>query len=120
VNGTADVSRSVTLDASPRAVWEALTDARLLSSWFDAEVEIDVRTAGPVRFRFPDGSERRGVIEIVDPPRRLTFRWRPIDEPGEPSVVELILHPDGGGTQLVVTELRGLLRPEATLEASAR
>jgi hypothetical protein len=34
--------------------------------------------------------------------------------------VELILHPDGGGTQLVVTELRALLRPEATLEASAR
>ncbi len=114
-----DVRREVSLEAAPQDVWSALTQAPLLSAWFEAEAEIDPRPGGAVRFRSRDGTERRGVIELFDPPRRLAFRWRLTQALGEPSVVEFALQEKGTGTRLVVTESRGILRSDATLEATA-
>jgi uncharacterized protein YndB with AHSA1/START domain len=120
VSESENVRREVSLEASPQEVWSALTQAPLLSAWFDTEAELDPRQGGAVRFRSRDGTDRRGVIELFDPPRRLAFRWRLTRALGEPSVVEFALLEDGTGTRLVVTESRGILRPGATLEAMAR
>jgi uncharacterized protein YndB with AHSA1/START domain len=117
------VRREIRLDASPEQVWRALTESSLPSDWFDAEVEIDARPNGPVRFRFPDGSELRGLIEIFEPHRRLGFRWRDPQRAGDPTFVVFsleALEALESGTRLIVTESRGLLAHDVSLEAVAR
>lgn len=113
------VTRSVSIDAAPAAVWDALTDPRELAAWFGAEGAIDPRPGGAVRFRWPDGSERRGVVLQHDPPHRLTFRWRELRTSAaglsavEAHVVTFTLEPDGSGshdgTRVTVTESNGIL-----------
>ena len=114
------VRREIRLDASPAEVWRALTESSLLAAWFEADVEIDPRYGGAVRFRFPDGSELRGLIEIFEPHRRIGFRWRDPLRAGEPAVVVLSLEALEDGTRLMVTEVQGLLAPDTSMEAVAR
>ena len=110
------VVREVLLQVPPDGVWSALTEAALLSAWFEAEVEIDPRPRGAVRFRFGDGSELRGVIHELDPRRRLGLRWRDVEHAGDPTTVVFELHPTEEGTRLVVTESRGLLAADLWVE----
>jgi uncharacterized protein YndB with AHSA1/START domain len=119
------VTRHVRIEATPEAVWEALTDPRELAAWFGAAGTIDPRVGGAVRFRWPDGSERRGLVIELDPPRRLAFRWRGLRTSGAgPSAVEVrvvtfTLEPDraGGrkGTRVTVTESNGILSADPPL-----
>jgi uncharacterized protein YndB with AHSA1/START domain len=106
------VIRSIELDAAPDEVWRALTQASLLSDWFEAEAEIEPRVNGAVRFRFADGSEVRGVVVAVDPPRRLSIRWRDVHAGGSASLVEFSLEGLAAGTRLTVTESAGVVSPE--------
>jgi uncharacterized protein YndB with AHSA1/START domain len=106
------VRRSIQLNAPLPEVWRALTEASLLSDWFDAEAELDQRVDGVVRFRFPDGSELRGVVVVCDPPRHLSFRWRDVHTPGHAAVVEFSLDPVSDGTRLTVTESPGVVSAE--------
>lgn len=111
------VSRQVTIDATPEAVWGALTDPQQLAAWFDADAAIDLRRGGAVRFRWPDGTERRGLVIELDPPRRLAFRWRELRTSGLSAagarVVTFTLEPERSGrrdgTRVTVTESNGIL-----------
>ena len=111
------VTRSIALRAAPEDVWAALTDAARLSEWFGVRAEIDPRPGGPVRIADAHGVERRGLVEVADPPRRLVFRWRETGRvmgglaSSEASTVEFLLEPDGDGTRLMVTESPGILAP---------
>jgi uncharacterized protein YndB with AHSA1/START domain len=112
------VTRSVALRAAPEDVWAALTDADRLSEWFGVRAEIDPRPGGTVRIAERDGGERRGLVEVADPPRRLVFRWRETGRrmmvglvSSEASTVEFLLERDGDGTRLRVTESPGVLAP---------
>ena len=51
------IRREVTVDATPEAVWDALTDPDELAAWFGAEAEVDLRVGGAVRFRWHDGAD---------------------------------------------------------------
>jgi uncharacterized protein YndB with AHSA1/START domain len=107
------MERTIELSAAPEEVWNALTRPELLSGWFGAEVEIDPRRGGAVDARFPDGTRRRGIVQVADPPRRLTFRWRAVaPAAGGASVVELALRAEGDATILTVVEEAGVLGPE--------
>jgi uncharacterized protein YndB with AHSA1/START domain len=110
--GKEPVRRSIELDAPLPEVWRALTEASLLSDWFDAEAELDPRVDGAMRFRFPDGSELRGVVVACDCPRRLSFRWRDVHVPGNAAVVEFSLEPVSDGARLTVTESPGVVSAE--------
>ena len=110
--GKEPVRRSIELDAPLPEVWRALTEASLLSDWFDAEAELDPRVDGAVRFRFPDRSELRGLVVVCDPPRRLSFRWRDVHVPGNAAVVEFSLEPVFDGARLTVTESPGVVSAE--------
>jgi uncharacterized protein YndB with AHSA1/START domain len=70
-------------------VWEALTKAGELSAWFGAAVSGEVRKTGRITFRWEDGRERPAVIEELERPRRLAFRWLPFERhrDGETRVV---------------------------------
>jgi uncharacterized protein YndB with AHSA1/START domain len=111
------VRRELTIAATPDEVWRALVDPASLSAWFGAIAELEPRRGGPVRFRFPEGTERRGIVEAAEPGRRLAFRWRRVDAgafAAGPSVVCFELAAEGDGTRLVVTESPGILAEAAS------
>jgi uncharacterized protein YndB with AHSA1/START domain len=114
------VRRELSISSPREEVWEALTDPGQLAAWFGAEVEIDPRPGGPVRFRWPGRHERRGLVEEVDAPHRLTFRWRELADTGSgfaagrATTVTFTLEPDGEGTRLVLTESPGLFAEAAS------
>jgi uncharacterized protein YndB with AHSA1/START domain len=107
------MERTIELWAAPEEVWDAITRPELLAGWFGAEVEIEPRRGGTVDARFPDGTRRRGIVQVADPPRRLAFRWRPVaPAAGGASVVELALRAEGDTTILTVVEEAGVLGPD--------
>jgi uncharacterized protein YndB with AHSA1/START domain len=112
------IRREVRLPESPGEVWDAVTQPDRLAAWFGADAELELRPGGPVRFRWNDGTQRRGLIEAIDPPQRLVFRWRELAgtglelRVGEISRVEFHLEPDGQGTRLTVTETPGMATEE--------
>jgi uncharacterized protein YndB with AHSA1/START domain len=115
------IRREVTIAATPDVVWGALTDPGELAAWFGAEAEIDLNVGGAVRFRWPDGTERRGLIVHVDPPHRLAFRWRELRTSAsglaiaDPTVVALTLEAEDEGTRVTVTESSGVLNDDPPL-----
>ncbi len=98
-----DVERQVVLPATPEEVWEEVADPERLGDWFGAEVDGEIAPGEPVRFTSPDGNERRAVVERVEPERRLTFRWLPVDDE-EASRVDITLDEIPDGTILRVVE----------------
>jgi uncharacterized protein YndB with AHSA1/START domain len=57
-------------------VWRAVTMPEHLGEWFPSPVEVDPRPGGAMHFGAFDGAVgSSGTIEVVDPPRRLTFTW---------------------------------------------
>jgi uncharacterized protein YndB with AHSA1/START domain len=106
-----DAIREVAIAATPSEVWDALVDPVALAAWFGAEVELEPREGAPVRFRFPDGSERRGLVQDVVPGRRLTWRWRELHGAGlglvvgQSSTVTLDLVTEDEHTVVRVTEV---------------
>jgi uncharacterized protein YndB with AHSA1/START domain len=109
-----EVRREVVLGDDREAVWEAITEPERLEEWFATEVALDLRPGGEGVFRWEDGSVRRATVEVVEPGRRLGFRWE--DENGDepPSCVELTVEEVEDGTRLVVVE-----RAEEGPQASA-
>jgi uncharacterized protein YndB with AHSA1/START domain len=118
------VQRVVELDATPDVVWGTITRSEELAAWFGADAEVDPRPGGPVRFRWPDGSERRGVVEVAERPRRFAFRWRELGrnergiQIGETSRVEFLLEPIAQRTRLTVMEHPGIVSTEAIATGS--
>ena len=106
------ISRDVLLPSDPDVVWAALTDPLELAQWFGASVEMDLRPGGRALFRWQDGTSRPAVLEEVEPPRRLVFRWLPFERLDDGTVlglpssrVELALESQGQETRLTVVEV---------------
>jgi uncharacterized protein YndB with AHSA1/START domain len=102
------IERRVMLPAGPEAVWEALTDGEQLSLWFGCRVEIEPPPGGRIT-AFETHRIRRAVVESVEPPSRLSFRWLPEPHgPGWPppprTRVEITLEEAPKGTVLTVVE----------------
>lgn len=91
-------------------VWPFLTDPGALSAWFGADAWLDLVPGGEVRFRFADGTERRGTVLTVEPEHQLTWRWRELHGAGrglvigEVSTVTIELTPDGEETRIRIWE----------------
>ena len=115
------ITREVTVAAPAAAVWDALTDPAELAAWFGADAEVDLRVGGAIRFRWPDGSERRGLVIDLDPPRRIAFRWRELRAgaaglaAADVTVVAFTLEADDAGTRVTVTESPGVLGTDEPL-----
>jgi uncharacterized protein YndB with AHSA1/START domain len=99
-----ELTREVVIRAPRERVWAALTEPSLLLRWFPTHVaEVDLRVGGSMRFGWEhEGDE--AVIDLLDPPSRLAFRWRPAGSERPYTVVTFALEPDGDATILRLTE----------------
>ena len=120
------IRREVKIAAVPQDVWDALTDPAELAAWFAVEAQIDLRPGGAVRFAWPDGTERRGLIVELEAPRRLVWRWRELRSTDEgfassdATVVEFAVEADGSGSRVTVTESPGVLTADPPVLAESR
>ena len=79
-------------------------------SWFGADAWLVAVVGEAVRFRFADGTERRGTVEEVEPFRLLRWRWRRHrgtgfgSQIGEMSTVAIELAAVPGGTRVRIVE----------------
>jgi uncharacterized protein YndB with AHSA1/START domain len=95
------VERVAELGAPADAVWEAVTDPELLGEWF-GPVDIDLRPGGAITTSEPGEAHTIGVVEDVEPPRRIAFVWLAPGS-GSPSSVELVIEDDDAGGSIVRT-----------------
>ena len=100
------VTREIVLPANADEVWEAITEPDRMGDWFGAEVHLDLWPGGEAEFVEDDGVVRRGVVEEVEPGRKLAYRWWPDGEhrDRDESLVELTIEEVPSGTRLVVVE----------------
>ncbi len=105
------VDREVFLNADPSEVWEAVTSRDELADWFGADVDGELLPGELVRFTWPGGSMRRAIVERVEEPHALVFRWLSTgDDPSGslpvswPSRVEITIHEVEDGSVIRVVE----------------
>jgi uncharacterized protein YndB with AHSA1/START domain len=103
------IAREIVIDATVDRVWSVVTEAEHVGKWFgDSGAEIDLRPGGAFRCTWGEHGTVHGVVERVDAPRFFSYRWaRPVGadvEPGNSTLVEFFLTPDGKRTRLRVVE----------------
>jgi uncharacterized protein YndB with AHSA1/START domain len=103
------IERELILPVPPQRVWEALTRPDQLGQWFGTRAVIDALEPGAAIVFIWDGSggitgTNRGVIEVVEPPRRFAFRWQMGEAQPASTRVEFVLEPHPAGTRLRLTE----------------
>lgn len=107
------IERETTIAAPVERVWDVLTTAEHIGSWFcDAGADVDLRPGGTIVLRWTEHGTGICRLERVEPPHALSWRWAANDAPdlhGEPvsghsTLVELTLEPAGDGTLLRVVE----------------
>jgi uncharacterized protein YndB with AHSA1/START domain len=91
------VRREIVLPLSREEAWELLADP----AWLADEVEFAAEEGGLVEAAWEDGETRVGVVEELEPERRVRFRWMGEQDASE---VEWTLDDVAAGTRLVVVE----------------
>ena len=108
-----ETEMSITIEAPPDRVWEALTTPELIKRWFfGVDTETDWGEGSPIvhRGEFQGKPyEDRGTIVEVDPGRRLVHtHWSPVsglpDAPENYQQVAWTLTERGRATELTLTE----------------
>jgi uncharacterized protein YndB with AHSA1/START domain len=100
-----EVRRVVEIRAPRERVWSALTRPEELLRWFPTErAEVDLRPGGLAAFVW-DESADEAVIEVVEPPGRFAFRWRPAGLDRPYTTVSFTLEEiDASSTRLTLVE----------------
>ena len=108
------VQRTITIEAPIEKVWAAVTEAEHLAKWFPQKVTLGAPAVGVSgTFTFEGHGTVPVVIEEVDAPRMIAYRWG--NEIGEPAtaaavdparstVFRFLLEPLESGTRLTVIE----------------
>jgi uncharacterized protein YndB with AHSA1/START domain len=113
-----ELGRAIEVSAPRERVWAALTRPEELVRWFPTQgAEIDLRPGGHASFVWEESADE-AVIEVVEPPSRLVFRWRPAGTDRPYTTVSITLEDVPGGTRLTLVEsgfasLPGQIRPRA-------
>lgn len=113
-----EIRLEVRINASPRTVFDLLTDPTHMRTWLAEVVEADARTGGVFRISSPVGMSIEGTYLEVIPDRKVVFTWGGVEglKPGQ-STVEFLLEPDGDGT---LVRLRYYRLPPAAIESHRR
>lgn len=94
----------VRIAASPETVFDFFTDPDKMIQWMGRSAELDARPGGALRCDINGDAVASGEYVELDHPRRVVFTWGwegedSVTAPGS-STVEVLLEPDGDGTQL--------------------
>ncbi len=94
----------VRIQASPETVFEFLIDPDKLIQWMGRSAQLDPRPGGRFHCDINGRDIASGEYRELQPPSRLVFTWGwegegATIEPGQ-STIEVLLDPDGEGTQL--------------------
>jgi uncharacterized protein YndB with AHSA1/START domain len=101
------IEREILIDAPIEVVWRIVTEPDQMTQWFADQVDLVVEPGAHGYLQFGDQGGPV-VVEDVDPPTRLSFRWNhpsgqePV--PGNSMLVEFMLAAEEDGTRLRVTE----------------
>jgi uncharacterized protein YndB with AHSA1/START domain len=105
------IERHVLIAAPVERVWELITSAEHIGSWFaDAGAEIDLRPGGALSLSWREHGTFHGRVEVVEPPRRFAYRWlskldlKAEPTPGNSTLAEFTLAAEGDGTRVAVVE----------------
>lgn len=101
------IERTVQLTHPPERVWQALTTAEGLGTWFGHSAEIDLRVGGQAKLTWNSGDTATLTIERLEPPRVFGYTWAISGLPeGDPrrTYVEFTLEPTSTGTTLTMVE----------------
>jgi uncharacterized protein YndB with AHSA1/START domain len=106
------IEQDVYIEAPVARVWQVVTEPRHVGMWFGngEPAEVDLRPGGRIVFDYGEDGKLPAVVEKVDEPSYLSFRWAADDTGGqEPdddnsTLVEFTLEPEGEGTRLRVVE----------------
>lgn len=90
----------IDIDASPEEVWERLTTADGLTSWFGTRATIDLRAGGNRVVGWGDSMEISGRIEEIEPPRRIRVVYTADGE--ETGAEEWLITTDSSTTRLTL------------------
>ncbi len=105
---TLDITRSIDINAPADKVWAAITEPDLIAQWFGETCEFDPTPGEPARSAGPQHGTFRVVVEHVDPPKTLIYRWARESDvdpvPGNSTVVRFDLTEVAGGTRLTLLE----------------
>ena len=99
-------THSITLDATPGRVFDALTAPEDLKVWFAEHIDIEPRLHGHFRFwgrhtyETPGPAEANSVIREFELGQRIAFDW-PLA--GREAVARLDVEPEGEKTKLTIT-----------------
>jgi uncharacterized protein YndB with AHSA1/START domain len=98
------VEVGVLIAASPETVFDFFIDPDKMVQWMGRSAELDPRPGGGLRCDINDSAVAAGKYVEVERPRRVVFTWGwegedSVTAPGS-STVEVLLEPDGDGTQL--------------------
>lgn len=94
------------INAPPSTVYRYLTEGEKWKLWQGVDASLDARPGGIFALVMGNGMSARGQFVELVPDKRVVFTWGWIDQPGIPpgsTTVEVVLHPEGEGTRLVLT-----------------
>lgn len=102
------IERTLDIAHPPKTVWQAITTAEGLGSWFGNTATIDLRPGGAATMSWTEGGHTANMrVERVEEPSVFGFTWHiyglPDDDPRR-TYVEFTLEPAGAGTRLTVVE----------------
>jgi len=72
---TMSVERTLSIDASPEAVWEFLVDPDKATRWMGQTCTFEAEPGGLYRCEVIPGHTARGEFVELDAPHRLVFTW---------------------------------------------
>jgi uncharacterized protein YndB with AHSA1/START domain len=101
-----EVRRELEIRAPRARVWAALTEPDQLLRWFPTQrAEIELRPGGVAVLRWEE-AKAEAVIDVVEPPGHLVFRWRPADLGRPYTTVSFTLEEsaNGAATHLTLVE----------------
>jgi uncharacterized protein YndB with AHSA1/START domain len=102
------IERDVLIAAPAERVWAVLTEPEHIAGWFGDTASGDPHEGGELVLGWKEYGDSTVIVERYQPHSEFAFRWateaglRPA--PGNSTLVEFTLTPEGDGTRLRVVE----------------
>jgi uncharacterized protein YndB with AHSA1/START domain len=101
------IERTIRVDRPQQQVWDAITTAEGLGTWFGNAAEVDLRVGGLAVLTWNEGGRAELRIQRLEPISVFGYTWGmnglPEEDPRR-TYVEFTLSADADGTSLTVVE----------------